>query len=486
MIDAKGKQPVSDSRSATTGGSAPRSGSGGVSTLMGSIAASAKAVASALDPRQADVVRQHHSIGSGSLSTSSAPMGSKAGTSSAAATAFQHTANVLETLNNTGSSSGATEHSLQRASGFREQSAAIGRGGGGVTGTGGAVDWDNFLASSESALQDDQPYQPPSMSSFGFAARSAFEPPRSHSMQTEQLRQHSRTQPAQDQGLESAYQAHLSQPMNLTPANHAVFLEYLKSTATMSAIDSTPTNVQSTSMSTFTTTGTTATSSQGPLVPVVAQEQSLQPQNGRNNKEYRSTYASPELQRQAQALNTESLFSNDVYRQQHLDGSDVLSLLESTSYSEFVDQIEAEGIDRHQHDRREFVYSEVMLGPRTGSLLSTLQLIQHLPSERQDIVQYLLQQGTYAEDVWSRPFGHDAAMEEARSLAATQQEQELFLKQQQELGTSGDGATTEEMERVLQQIVEDAKKEVKTGETNGRALNRLMMVQSHITMGTKL
>ncbi|KAG0203055.1 hypothetical protein BGX28_004551 [Mortierella sp. GBA30] len=185
-----------------------------------------------------------------------------------------------------------------------------------------------------------------------------------------------------------------------------------------------------------------------------------------------------------------------------MDGSEVLAFLDSTSYSDFVDELESAGnaIEKHQQDRREFVYSETSLGPSatTRALLSTLQLIQNLPTERQDIVQYLLNQGTYAEDVWSRPFGHDQETQEGPSLAATRAEQSMFLKRQhesgqEEVGQGGEGdgagggdATTEEMERILKQIVDDAKEEVKTGDTNGRALNRLVMVRSHITMGTKL
>lgn len=166
-----------------------------------------------------------------------------------------------------------------------------------------------------------------------------------------------------------------------------------------------------------------------------------------------------------------------------MDGGDVIAFLESTSYSDFVDQVEAAGIDKHQHDRRTFVYSEASLGPQTQSLFSALQLIQHLPSERQDVVQYLLQQGTYADDVWGRPFAHDTEREEAASLAATRAEQDQFIQwAQQQENTTSQGATTQEMEQILRQIVDDAKEEVKTGETNGKALDRLMAVRGRINL----
>lgn len=146
-------------------------------------------------------------------------------------------------------------------------------------------------------------------------------------------------------------------------------------------------------------------------------------------------------------------------------------------------------IEKHQQERREFVYTytEADLGRR--SLFSTLQLIQHLPSERQDIVQYLLQQGSYAEDVWARPFSQDVRAEEGVSLDATLAEQDRFLKEQLQKREGGEGdEMEEEMERVLKEIVENAKEEVTStgGQKDGKALNRLLMVRSHITMGTKL
>ncbi|KAG0376009.1 hypothetical protein BGX24_008400 [Mortierella sp. AD032] len=262
--------------------------------------------------------------------------------------------------------------------------------------------------------------------------------------------------------------------MNLTPANHAAFLEYLKSTA------------HPTQTSTSPTSSTAPVPTPSAIAPPQFQHQSYHHPPSQQQQHYSvaSSTAQP-------------LFSNDIQHQQHQDGSDVLAFLDSVSYTEFVDEVEHAGIEKHQQERREFVYSEASLGPagsrQARSLFSTLQLIQHLPSERQDIVQYLLQQGTYAEDVWSQPFGHDEQREEAASLAATQAEQDEFLRQQYQRDHSGAAegessvdAMTEEMERVLKQIVENATEEVKTGQTDGRALNRLLMVRSHITMGTKL
>ncbi|KAG0198904.1 hypothetical protein BGX33_012000 [Mortierella sp. NVP41] len=353
----------------------------------------------------------------------------------------------------------------------------------------GGMDWDNFLASSDSTIQEDTPYKPPSMASFGFSALSNPEPVSATRQdhlpqQLQQLSQQQHQQRHQfPEGPQSAFQAHLSQPMNLTPANHAAFLEYLKSTAHPTT--TTTTTTQSSAPSS-TTTATPISLASATRPPPQFQYQPSPHQHTSNY--YPASTARP-------------LFSNDIQHQQHLDGSDVLAFLDSTSYSEFVDEVEAAGIEKHQQERREFVYSdEAGLGPAGGrhtrSIFSTLQLIQHLPSERQDIVQYLLQQGTYAEDVWSRPFGHDGQREEAASMAATQAEQDLFLQQQyqRKQQQQGDGdseegtddATTEEMERVMKQIVENATEEVKTGQTDGRALNRLLMVRSHITMGTKL
>ncbi|KAF9128855.1 hypothetical protein BGW39_004668 [Mortierella sp. 14UC] len=339
------------------------------------------------------------------------------------------------------------------------------------------MDWDSFLGTSESNIQEDAPYKPPSMASFGFSTlhdpepvsatrHNAFLPPPPQQQQQQQRRQF-----AEAPQQQSAYQAHLSQPMNLTPANHAAFLEYLKSTA-------------------HSTQAPTTSTPSAPPAPAAASATTTEPPQF----QHQSYHPPSQVHHYGVASTARPLFSNDVQHQQHLDGSDVLAFLDSTSYTEFVDEVEAAGIEKHQLERREFVYSEASLGPagsrQTRSLFSTLQLIQHLPSERQDIVQYLLQQGTYADDVWSRPFGHDEQREEAVSLAATRAEQDEFLRQQHQKDLGGsqesDDATTEEMERVLKQIVENATEEVKTGKTDGKAVNRLLMVRSHITMGTKL
>lgn len=256
------------------------------------------------------------------------------------------------------------------------------------------------------------------------------------------------TQQQETRSFESVYQTH-AQSIDLTPSNHTAFLEYLRSTG----------------------------HSTGPWTSARPQ-QAQPPLHHRVEEPFRAN--------DWHATSGGRVASNDIQRQQLMDGSEVMAFLESTSYSDFVDQIEAEGIDKHQQDRRTFVYSEASLGPQSQSLFSALQLIQHLPSERQDVVQYLLQQGTYADDVWGRPFAHDAEREEAASMAATRAEQDQFLQQahqqQQTRASQGEaGATTEEMERILRQIVEEAKTEVKTGETNGKALDRLMTVRSRIT-----
>ncbi|KAF9354173.1 hypothetical protein BGX26_008000 [Mortierella sp. AD094] len=426
-----------------------------MTNFMGSIASSARNVVSALDPRQADILTQHNSHGSSSGLSNSTASGStsKASTSSASRT-FQHATNALETIGSSGVSDPTSESMLP--TGFRSTSSTFQQMGDAVsTNAGGAMDWDSFLASSESTVQDDKPYNPPSMSSssrfMSIAPPTETFLPQNHEQQRQQAQQHD------SHALEPIYQAHMSQSMNLTPANHAAFLEYLKSTANSATTLHTPVSTQQQQQPTY----------------LQAQLPHYQQQAARNDW---SSYS----------------FSNDIQRQQQMDGGQVLAFLDSTSYSDFVDQIEAEGIEKHQQIRREFIYSEATLGPQTQSLFSTLQLIQHLPSERQDIVEYLLQQGTYSDDVWGRPFGHDTEREEAASLAATLAEQDQFLQQQQQRssiiigGSDGDDATTAEMERVLKQIVDDAKKEIKTGETNGKALNRLMMVRSHITMGTKL
>ncbi|KAG0005594.1 hypothetical protein BGZ80_000366 [Entomortierella chlamydospora] len=415
-------------------GSTAGAQTGGMTNFVESITSSARNVVSALDPRQANILTQHDSHGSSSSLSNSAASGStsKASTSSASRT-FQHATSALETIGSS-SVSDPTLGSMQ-PTGFRSTPSTFQQMGDAASANaGGAMDWDSFLASSESTIQDDQPYNPSSMSSSRFmsiASPTEMFLPQAHEQRPQQAQQHD------SHALEPIYQARMSQSMNLTPANHAAFLEYLKSTASS------------------TTTSSLAQPSQV-----------------------------------AESGWSGSSFSNDIQRQQQMDGGQVLAFLDSTSYSDFVDQIEAEGVEKHQQVRREFVYSEATLGPQTQSLFSTLQLIQHLPSERQDIVEYLMQQGTYSEDVWGRPFGHDTNREEAASLAATLAEQDQFLHQQQQQrsigGSDGDDAMTAEMERVLKQIVDDAKKEVKTGETNGKSLNRLMMVRSHITMGTKL
>ncbi|KAF9199546.1 hypothetical protein BGZ49_010315, partial [Haplosporangium sp. Z 27] len=431
---SKGKEP---SFERAESGSKAGFQSGGMTNLVGSIATSTRNMVSALDPRQTDILRQHNSIGS----SNNTSLGSAKASTSSTSTSFQHATNALETLGSSSSSGTDPTVGSTLPTRFRStpstswQTEDIGAS------TGGEMNWDSFLASSESTVQEDRPYNPPSLSSFGHAS---IAPPteifQTFQQQERQLDSHA---------LEPAFQAHLSQPMNLTPANHEIFLEYLKSTAD----------------------GTTS-----PYTPSTHQHTRTQP-----------SQSIPYQQVQYSDWSGFSL-SNDIQRQQQMDGSQVLAFLDSTSYSDYVDQLESEGINKHQQVRREFVYSEATLGPQTQSLFSTLQLIQHLPSERQDIVHYLLQQGTYSDDIWGRPFGHDLEREEAASLAATRAEQDQFLQQQQQSSSSiggNDDATTMEMERVLKQIVEDAKKEVKGGETDGKALNRLMMVRSHITMGTK-
>ncbi|KAF9974329.1 hypothetical protein BGZ65_008800, partial [Modicella reniformis] len=384
----KGKEPSHSGPESQTGATAQ---TGVTTSLIGSVASSARSMASALDPRHAGTLGQLHGFGSSSRSSggSMEESSSKASTSTASRT-FKHAHNAIETIGSSSTNGGAVESiqptAFKSASSLRPSDTESGVA---------TIDWDSFLSSSESTLQDGQPYKPPSMESFGFSFPTF-----------------------QEQEF-----AHMSQPMNLTPANHAAFLHYLRSTADNSA--------QSSSSQTSST-----------LSPV----------------------------------------SSDIQRQQFMDGAQVVAFLSSTSYSDFVGPMEAERIEKYQQDRRTFVYSEGTLGPQ--SLLSALQLIQHLPSERQDVVQYLLQQGTYSDDVWGRPFAHDAEREEAVSLAATRAEQDRFLQQVQQSGHRGqeNGASTEEMEKILRQIVDDAKTEVKTGETNGKALNRLMTVRSRITM----
>ncbi|KAF9899157.1 hypothetical protein BX616_003217 [Lobosporangium transversale] len=465
----KGKD-LSNSGTETVSGAGIEAGAGAISEtgLIESIAASAKTVASTFDPRRTDVLRQHHTSGIGSFASSGtssmSSSGSKATSSSAASRTFQHTANALETLANTSSTS-AGSSSASNASGFRT-TAGSGLSSSTSQQTGAEeamMNWDSFLASADSDMIDNEPYKPPSISSFETSSLSYSQLPESHQLQP-QLHQQSSllSSPEMDQMFESVYQTHFSQPMNLTPSNHAVFLDYLKSTSSPSTI----------------TTETTPALHTSTLERAWPPFQSCQQQ---------SFYQQQQSLPYHPTLNgtREFILSNDIQHQQRMDGSDVLTFLESTSYSDFVDQIESEGITKHQYDRRQFIYSEETLGPQTRSLFTTLQMIQNLPSERQDIVQYLLQQGTYADDIESQPFGHDVERQEGISLAATQQQQDQFLQRQQQQRSSDD-ATTEEMERVLNQIFQEAKTEVKDGETDGKALNRLMKVRRHIRMGTKL
>ncbi|KAG9323464.1 hypothetical protein KVV02_000826 [Mortierella alpina] len=463
--NSKGKEPLSSAgpgtkarTDTTTAAATPSTSAGG---FISAIATSARNAASAIDPRQASVISQHHSLnntpGGGSSSSSGflAGSNSKAGAAaSSASRSFQHATTALErTLEGSShdSSRDATAFAQPSSGGFRHP-AGSGSGSGAAAGT-GAMDWDNFLASSDSTVQEDRPYQPPSMSSFNFSTLATPESVLYRQPQPQQQVDHQEQQAREAREFDSAFQAHLSQPMNLTPANHSAFLDYLKSTGHPPTSQTTPTTA----------------------APSTVQHQ------------WHTPTTDPGM----------SMISDDIQRQRHMDGSDVLAFLESTSYSDFVDELEAAGgmIDRHQHDRREFVYSEASSSSSSSNILfSTLQLIQNLPSERQDIVQYLLSQGTYSEDVWARPFGHDDSSHEAASMAATLAEQDAFLRRQHDKVEhgggeveEGDDATTAEMERVLKQIVDDAKTEVKTtGQTDGRAVNRLLMVRSHITMGTKL
>ncbi|KAF9985789.1 hypothetical protein BGZ75_002536 [Mortierella antarctica] len=466
ISNSKGKEPLSSAgpgtkarTDTTTAAATPYTSAGG---FISAIATSARNAASAIDPRQASVISQHHSLNntlSGGSSSSSgflAGPNSKAGAAaSSASRSFQHATAALErTLEGSShdSSRDATAFAQPSSGGFRQPAGSGSGSGSGATAAAGtgAMDWDNFLASSDSTVQEDRPYQPPSMSSFNFSTLATPESVLYRQPQPQQQFDH---QEQQAREFDSAFQAHLSQPMNLTPANHAAFLDYLKSTG------------------------------HPPTTPTTAAPSSVQ----HNEKQWHTPTTAPGM----------SMISDDIQRQRHMDGSDVLAFLESTSYSDFVDELDAAGgmIDRHQHDRREFVYSEASSSSSSNTLFSTLQLIQNLPSERQDIVQYLLSQGTYSEDVWARPFGHDDGSHEAASMAATLEEQDAFLRRQHDKAEHGGGgeaeedndATTAEMERVLKQIVDDAKTEVKTtGQTDGRAVNRLLMVRSHITMGTKL
>ncbi|KAF9326876.1 hypothetical protein BG006_009741 [Podila minutissima] len=417
------------------------------SSLLGSIAGSAKSLASALDP-----TRPQSGYGASSSVLGSASGGdTKQQAAFSSSTSYQQATRALETLQSTSSLS--TSGTVQQ-SGFRSVGPKAGGGGGGM-----AMDWDSFLSSSESTI-DDKPYQPSSFSAFtdlrstGESSRPIF-PTTTTATETAPVR----ALPP----LANAYQSHLSQPMNLTPANHAAFLEYLKSTATRS-LPQPSGQVAS------------VTTSSGPTASSSANQQPFQ----RQTPAYQPYTP---LRSSAQPL-----FSRDVQFQQQQDGGDVLAFLNSASYTDFVDEVESAGLEKHQHERRQFHYAPGMVSqPGLSHLMS---LIQHLPSERQDIVQYLLQQGTYTDDVYSMPFGWDGR-DEAASLQATLLEQDQFLRRQQNgtgsgRGEQGEDATTAEMERVLAEIVADAKKEVSTGQTQGKALDRLLMVRSHITMGTKL
>ncbi|GJJ73141.1 hypothetical protein EMPS_05499 [Entomortierella parvispora] len=413
-------------------------GSASTGSILGSIASSAKTVASALDPRQASNLTQHGGFsysgsGGGSSSSSSAFLGgssSKSAAGSSSARAFQHASQALETLG--GSSNNSPVSLEQQSQGFRTPSIAYVPGttsaaataGGGMT-----MDWDNFLASSESTLTEDRPYQPPT---YSFESMSLLEPrvDFNSTSQSTAFPRHADQQTPTTRQLHLSQLLERSQPINLTPANHAAFLQYLRST-----------------------TAPSPPQSSQPYIPSGHQTGG-------------------------------GFQSHDVLRQQQLDGSDVLQFLNSTSYSDFVESVESAGLEKHQVERREFVYEDVITGPG-GRLASLLSLIQNLPSERQDVVQYLLQQGTYTDDIWSRPFGHDAQRAEAASVAATLAEQDQFLQQQQSRAAAdGSGSQLDkeeaEMERVLQQIVDDAKKEAETGDSKGKALDRLLMVRKHL------
>ncbi|KAF9428161.1 hypothetical protein BGZ94_003202 [Podila epigama] len=463
------------------------------SSMLGAISESAKNLASALDPRTQAPGRFHTGFGSEDPSTlfrsnhgSSSATGSKQQTAFASSASYQHATRALETVHGHTTSPSGSNSTSSAPSGFRSSStstpAATASSGssGGSAGAGMVMDWDNFLSSSESTIPDDQPYQPPAFSSFS-QPNSQPQPTRlfpSTAPTAHALGSGSLGAPAPAPAIGSVYQNHLSQPMNLTPANHAAFLEYLKSTASTTTagqqVQSNHPHVSSTSFQSQ------------PQLPSLPHPGSHSSSNYHPYAPYTPIGTTSSAQ---------PLISHDVQLQHQRDGEDVLAFLNSTSYSDFVEELEAAGLEKYQHERRQFHYTEAMVSQR---LFSTLSLIQHLPSERQDIVQYLLQQGTYTDDVYSQPYGWDER-DESTSLAATRSEQDQFLQTQlQKQGGSSHldgkdnaeskdgGATTAEMERVLAEIVADAKKEVSTGETQGKALNRLLMVRSHITMGTKL
>ncbi|KAG0056399.1 hypothetical protein BGZ83_005114 [Gryganskiella cystojenkinii] len=431
-------QPGTGSGSGVAGSGTAASSSS--SSILGSIVSSAKIMTSALDPRQAPTLTQHGTFGSGSSSSnnsngfggSSSTSGFLGGSSSkntagsSSTRTFQHVSNAIETIGS--SSSNSATGSSQGYQGFRQPASSSS-----FSAAGGMMDWDSFLGSSESTIAEDRPYQPPT---YSFESLNLTEP--------EVDLQHQGHHPPLSLSSEQTHtpiptrqQLFQQGPLiNLTPANHAAFLQYLRSTASNPALQAQP-----------------------------------------SERHFPHTSAAP-------------LQSRDVLCQQQQDGGDVLNFLNSTSYADFVDSIESAGLEKHQEERREFVYDEGNVhGPsdrNSGRLASLLSLIQNLPSERQDVVQYLLQQGTYSDDIWSRPFGHDAQREEAASMAATLAEQDHYLKEQQRKAVEGNGsrgiedADDAEMERVLQQIVDDAKKEVGTGETQGKALDRLLMVRKHL------
>ncbi|KAG0344837.1 hypothetical protein BG004_004128 [Podila humilis] len=441
------------------------------SSFVGSIAASAKNLAAALDPTQP---RRHHNqsgfFGGGGASSSAT--GAKQHAAFSASATYQHTARAMETLQSTTTSSDGSLQS-QQPTGFRSTPLSSSSVAGGVGASGGDMNWDNFLSSSESTIPEDKPYQPPtSFASFSTTATNTV--PISTVSQGRSTSIHGEN--AAD------YKRHLSQPMNLTPANHAAFLEYLKSTATPQST----TTLQQSSLTPQTE------EPQNDMGQPLQQQRHLQ--QGPVYQPYNTPASVPTYSSSSHPYHPSAppLFSQDVYRQQQHDGGEVLAFLNSTNYGQFVEEVEQSSgpeLEKHQHDRREFRYNDSLSGRHGNSYNYYLQLIQHLPSERQDIVQYLLQQGTYADDVYSQPFGWDSS-DDQRSLQASTTEQEIFLKNMvgkgEGGGNDGEDATTQEMERVLADIVADAKNEVSTGQTNGKALDRLMMVRSHITMGTKL
>ncbi|KAF9578222.1 hypothetical protein BGW38_006095, partial [Lunasporangiospora selenospora] len=438
-------------------------------SILDSVTSSVKTLASALDPR----------LPMSTPSSLSFPgQDTKPGSSSTAAATrtLQHTRNAIETL-----ASGSTQEQQQQQHQQASMSWAGNVGSGFRTATTPSsnhdpsavhMDWDNFLASSESDLPETMEDTRSRTAFNSFASPSS-------SIRTGTMNQrinHPWGNPDDEasafverqlQGLQLQSQEQAPSPtvyspptnFHLTPANHGAFLDYLRSTATATPMTANP----------------VITPLSPPQIP--SQQQQVWPSS-----------LGPST----------ATFSSEIHRQQHLDGLDVVAFLESTSYSEYVEELESASmqLDRHQTVRKEyryqFCYTDEWMRGRPAGLRLTMQLIQDLPSERQDIVQYLMQktqqlpQGSYAEDVYSHPFGHDQDQVEAASLEATRQEQEQFLAEQRRRAAGSgeeDGeedATTREMERVLKEIVEEAKEEVKGGETDGRALNRLMMVRKHM------